>query len=375
MEAQVELWRADRFPAHLSPLDVFVFRSQLDSVFRSDADPPTVLFTPQRPPHGPGRPGILLRVHPAPEEQTADWAGAESRSRVRIFTSRFFMRHTGCSGSAARALSGLCSRSTWTGWCWEPAAGRASAGPEPSRSPAGCWSSVARDSGCWPGKETRCLPRHPLQGEDPGQGAAAAVGAAGFGLQSCHAGPDHRRHGSGSYGLLGLGGHPGSRAALPAAHALRVGLRSLRRRPRVGRSLLTAGRCWARGCPASCRRWSAGWTYAWWTLGAGSGQRSAGRCRDLDSCVLVSKQLILRLGLFNHEWVKLSRPGGSAESGWCRCWWWNRHQSLDLQNQNRQNQNLQQNITCRTRTRLGLISATLWFNMTDGDEILRRPAH
>lgn len=65
--------------------------AHLDSVFQNDTDPPTVLFTPQRR-QGPGRPGILLRVHPTTEEETA---GCGAGGRVRVFTSRLFMRHHG----------------------------------------------------------------------------------------------------------------------------------------------------------------------------------------------------------------------------------------------------------------------------------------
>ncbi|TMS23327.1 Peroxisome assembly factor 2 [Larimichthys crocea] len=69
------------------------------------------------------------------------------------------------------------------------------------------------------------------------------------------------------------------------------------------------------------------------------GQRGA--AVDLDSCVLVSKQLILRLGLFNHEWVKLSRPSGVCRERLVSVLVVEPTPSLDLQNQNLQNQNLQ----------------------------------
>lgn len=88
MAAQVELCCLESFPSHLNPLDVLILKCHLDSVFQNDTDPPTVLFTPQR------SPGILLRVHPTTEEETAGCRD-ESRSRVRLFTSRLFMRHHG----------------------------------------------------------------------------------------------------------------------------------------------------------------------------------------------------------------------------------------------------------------------------------------
>lgn len=92
-----------------------------------------------------------------------------------------------------------------------------------------------------------------------------------------------------------------------------------------------------------------------------------GAAVDMDSCVFVSKRLLLRLGLFNQEWVRLSRPGGSSRGptgetdsrgGACR----ERPVfvvvvdltlSPELQNQED----------------IGYISATLWFNLTEGDVI------
>lgn len=98
MAVQVELCSLESFPAHLSLLDVLVSKSHLGSVFQNDSDPPTVLFTPQRPP-GCRKPGILLRVHAASEEDPAGCGGRDSPradtgtgGRVRLLTSRFFLR-------------------------------------------------------------------------------------------------------------------------------------------------------------------------------------------------------------------------------------------------------------------------------------------
>lgn len=105
----MDLCCLESFPSHLSPLDVLMHRSQLDSVFQNDADPPTVLFVPQRP-HSCGSPGILLCVHPTTEEETAGSPGADAESctRVRLYTSRFFLRHHGLqrlgSSGTVRAL-------------------------------------------------------------------------------------------------------------------------------------------------------------------------------------------------------------------------------------------------------------------------------
>lgn len=87
MAAPAELCCLERFPAHLGPLDVLLSASRFPSLFQDDKDPPTVLFRPQRP-HGSAIPTLLLRVHSTAEDGTT----VKSRSRVRLYTSRFFMR-------------------------------------------------------------------------------------------------------------------------------------------------------------------------------------------------------------------------------------------------------------------------------------------
>lgn len=166
MAAQIELCCLETFPPHLSPLDVLVSESHLDSLFQNDTDPPTALFTPQRP-QGSGRPGILLRVHPTTEEETA---GCGAGGRVRVFTSRLFMRHHGLQrlGRAGtiralepvgldRVVLGARSKQTLR-WA---SAGRFTAGLlELCR--RGEWL-LARQG------DPLLLPWDPLLGEDPGQ--------------------------------------------------------------------------------------------------------------------------------------------------------------------------------------------------------------
>lgn len=110
MEVQVCLCCLESFPAHLNPLEVLVLKSQLDSVFRGDTDSPTLLFSPQR--HsGSSKPGILLRVHPATEDETAGSPRTDTESRVKLFASRFFLRHYGLqrlSGGTVRPLRPVC---------------------------------------------------------------------------------------------------------------------------------------------------------------------------------------------------------------------------------------------------------------------------
>lgn len=169
MAAQVELCCLESFPPHLSPLDVLILKSHLDSVFQYNTDPPTILFTPQRPP------GILLRVHPTTEEETAGCGTGkpprdESGSRVRLFTSRLFMRHHGFqrlgSTGTVRALEpvsldrvvlGARSRQSLR---WASAGRFCSGLLELCR--RGQWL-LARQG------DPLLLPRHLLLGEDPGQ--------------------------------------------------------------------------------------------------------------------------------------------------------------------------------------------------------------
>lgn len=174
MAVQVELCCLESFPSHLSPLGVLILKSHLDSVFQNDTDPPTVLFTPQRP-QGCGRPGILLRVHPTTEEETAGYGGgnsprAESGSRVRLFTSRLFMRHHGFqrlgSAGTVRALEPVSLDRVVLGARSKQSLRWASAGRFTSGLLELCRTEqwlLARQG------DPLLLPRHPLLGEDPGQ--------------------------------------------------------------------------------------------------------------------------------------------------------------------------------------------------------------
>lgn len=76
---------------------------------------------------------------------------------------------------------------------------------------------------------------------------------------------------------------------------------------------------------------------------------------DEDNSVFVSKQLLLQLGLFNHEWVKLWRSGGLIQ----------RLVSVIVvdQIQSPEPQKHQED---------GFISSTLWFNMTGGEQVPRK---
>ncbi|KAK1886977.1 Peroxisome assembly factor 2 [Dissostichus eleginoides] len=340
MALQVELCCLETFPSHLSPLDVLIFQSHLDSIFQNNSDTPTVLFTPQ-PPQGSCKPGILLRLHPTTEEETAGSPRPEFKTRVRLFTSRLFLQHHGLqrAGSTGtiramepvslnRVVLGARSRQTllWAG------GERFSEGLLELCSPGQCL--LARQG------DPLLLPPIHL-GEDPGE------------LME----------------LLVLECSPVTQGRITAdtsltAQTVRVGLRSLRRRPR--RWSLSPGQQEAAGLGVFGRPAGAGVQAGRPCCGHSAmagGQRSAGgRCGCGQLCVC-EQTLLLRLGLFNQEWVKLSRLGGSCRTtdmrgGVCR----QRLVSVlvldssltpDLQNQEE----------------VGFISATLWFNMTEGDVI------
>lgn len=84
-------------------------------------------------------------------------------------------------------------------------------------------------------------------------------------------------------------------------------------------------------------------------------QRHLGVDVDVDSHVFVSRQLLLQLGLFNHEWVRLWRSGGST------------HRLVSVlvldQIQSPEAQKAQEDA---------FISPTLWFNMTQGEPVPER---
>ncbi|XP_061888682.1 peroxisomal ATPase PEX6 isoform X2 [Entelurus aequoreus] len=95
MAAQVELLCLASFPPDVSPLDVLLSKSQLSSFFHDDQDPPTLLFTPRRP--APSRtPAILVRVQALSEKEATGSGGSHvPQGRVRLFASGFFLRRHG----------------------------------------------------------------------------------------------------------------------------------------------------------------------------------------------------------------------------------------------------------------------------------------
>uniref|UniRef100_A0A3Q3K0K2 Peroxisomal ATPase PEX6 n=1 Tax=Monopterus albus TaxID=43700 RepID=A0A3Q3K0K2_MONAL len=295
MATQAELCCLESFPSHLSPLDVLMLESHLDSVFQKATVPPTVLFSPQRS-QGSGRPGILLRVHPTTEEEMAGWGETNSRRadtesvRLRhgLFTRNNLLLILQCMSQLLDLLVLECSPVTQ---------GRITA--DTSLVLTDCWDPVDP-----PGAPPPCQPLRLCVSDFAHFADSLAGGRALL---------DNRK-------LLG----PGLSGILQALEC-RVDVRVV-----------------------DTQRW----------LGV-TGQQGA--AVDVDSCVFVSKQLLLRLGLFNQEWVRLSRPGGSSRpptdaGGVCR----ERLVSVVV---------VVLSPDPQSHDEVGFISATLWFNLTDADVI------
>ncbi|KAF7659185.1 hypothetical protein LDENG_00001600 [Lucifuga dentata] len=382
MAVQVCLCCLDSFPAHLNPLEVLVLKSQLDSVFHSVTDSPTLLFSPQRP-SGSGKAGILLRVHPTTEEETAGCGeensprnDTESRTRIRLFTSRFFLRHHGLqrlSIGTVRRLEPVCLDRVVLG-----ARSRQSLR----------WAGAERFSGallalCGPGQwllarqgDPLFLPRNLLLGEEPGQLQLLELL-----VLECSPVTQGRITADTSLLLTDCWDScepPGGAAAAPPARPLAtlfvsdfahyadgLGRSSslLDNRKLLGSGfsgVLQALECRVDVRVVDVQRWA-----------GVKGQKEA--AVDVDSCIFVSKQLLLKLGLFNHEWVMLSRPSGSCrppppcqEDGAA---------PMGVRGASRVRPasvvvvDLMPGSDLEFGEDVGLISATLWFNLSEGEAL------
>ncbi|KAM7419957.1 hypothetical protein PAMA_016861 [Pampus argenteus] len=308
MAVQVELYSVESFPSHLSPLDVLVSKSHLGSVFQNEHDPPTVLFTPRRP-HGCGKPGILLRVHPVSEEDPPGCGGGDSPladtepgGRVRLLTSRLFMR-----------LHGLQQfGSIGTVQALEPVSlDRVVFGARSRQSLR--WAAAEQFTGgllelCRPGQWLLARQGDPLL--LPGQQQLDLL------VLDCSPVTQGRITADTSVVLTDCCDWSEPAGVTPPCRPLKLcasdfahyadglggGQSLLDNRKLLGSGfsgVLQALECRVDVRVVDTRRWL-----------RVRGQQHSGV--DVDSCVFVSKQLLLRLGLFNHEWVKLSRPGGAS---------------------------------------------------------------
>ncbi|KAM9819837.1 peroxisomal ATPase PEX6 [Syngnathus typhle] len=115
MAAQVQLLRLEPFPEHASPLDVLGTEWQLRSLFRDHAGPPTVLFTPRRPASSPRQPALLLRLLALSGEEAAAGFGRAAvvsspppppgPGSVRLFASGLFLRLRGFPTAGTRGIA------------------------------------------------------------------------------------------------------------------------------------------------------------------------------------------------------------------------------------------------------------------------------
>lgn len=171
MALEVKLCCLEEFPSHLSPLEALLLPTHLESVFQNATDPPTVLFMAQQPQLR-GRTGILLRVHATTEEEVSGCGGASlpagsGEPVLRLFTSRFFLRHHRLKGtgfirpmepvSLDRVVLGARSKQSL---CWAGAKQFSAGLTELCQ--RGEWL-LSRQG------DPLLLPQHPLLGEDPVQ--------------------------------------------------------------------------------------------------------------------------------------------------------------------------------------------------------------
>lgn len=101
---------------------------------------------------------------------------------------------------------------------------------------------------------------------------------------------------------------------------------------------------------------------AWWAGPGVDGQFAEPESHmvvDADSCVFVSRQLLLRLGLFSSEWVRVWWPAGPSQE---------RLVQVQVLDQEVLDQETMASPEGQKEQEVGLITRTLWFNMTDGDQ-------
>ncbi|CAB1422511.1 unnamed protein product [Pleuronectes platessa] len=374
MAAPVQVCCVDTLPPHLSPLDALMFESHLDALFHSDTEPPTVLFSPQRP-QGCGRSGILLRVHPLTEQDTAGCGdrhvpGAESRSGVRLFVSRFFLRHhglqrLGCSGtvralepvSLDRVVLGARSRESlrWAG------GEHFTAGLLELCRPGQCL--LARQG------DPLLLPRPPLPetpGEEPGQQPLLDLM-----VLACSPVSQGRITADTSLVLTDCWDSVDPPGAPPPCRPLSLSFSDFAHYADSlggGRSLLDSRKLLGSEFSDILRALECRVDVLVVDVSRWTGVRGhQGAVVDVDNCVFVSKQLLLRLGLFNHEWVELSKAGGSSRP---------QPGQVDVRGEAGRERlvsvvvvDLTESPDLQNQDEVGFISACLWFNLTGGEVI------
>uniref|UniRef100_A0A8C7HU47 Peroxisomal ATPase PEX6 n=1 Tax=Oncorhynchus kisutch TaxID=8019 RepID=A0A8C7HU47_ONCKI len=93
MAAQVELSCLDTFPTHLNPLHVLVIKSQFRYAFPSCNEPTSTLLFTSRKLQTLGKTAVLLCAHST--EETSGWGSDGNDTTLKLYTSKIFLKHYG----------------------------------------------------------------------------------------------------------------------------------------------------------------------------------------------------------------------------------------------------------------------------------------
>ncbi|CAB1344770.1 unnamed protein product [Coregonus sp. 'balchen'] len=106
MAAQVELSCLDTFPTHLNPLHVLVFKSQFRYAFPSCNEPTSTLLFTSRIRQTLGKTGVLLCAH-STDEETPGCAADGNNTTLKLYTSKLFLKHYGLQDDIRGAVRSL----------------------------------------------------------------------------------------------------------------------------------------------------------------------------------------------------------------------------------------------------------------------------
>ncbi|XP_056136218.1 peroxisomal ATPase PEX6 [Lampris incognitus] len=359
MAEQVELSRLDKFPTHLSPLDVLISRSRFNSVFQNHTEnTSTLIFTPQRH-HGPGKPGLLVCVHRMEEEEEEE----DSNKPLKLFTSVFFLQHYGLQNRSRGSVRSL-----------EPVSLTRVVLGARSR---GCfkWASSDRFSAgllllaSCPGRRLLVREGDPLllphQGAPPAEDVAQGVGRGqDVDLEVLECSPVIQGVITANTAVVVTDSSGSMDRTVAATSSSSKAVTELF----FSDFAHYAGGLGGAGSLLAHSR----------LLGSGfSGFLQALECRlevrvvqcpgvrdvDRDSAVFVSRQLLLRLGMFDREWVVLSGDGPAATPRGQTNGWRKVHLAAVVVS------DFKHSTEPEVQDDVGFISGTHWFNLTQGEAV------
>ncbi|CAN9510674.1 unnamed protein product [Ophioblennius macclurei] len=330
MAVPVELCLLENFPSTMNQMDVLMLKCHWNLIFKTPDEPPTLLFTPS----GSGRAAVLLRVHPLAAEEAAGCGADEpgSAARVRLFASRLLARHHGASSKGTvRALQPVDLQRVVVG------------------SRGGAEQPV---SGllqfCGPGRWLLGRQGEPLLlGGDPGQELL---------VLECSPVTQGRITADTSLVLTDCSDCANPPALPPLCRLLRLCVSDFAQDlDGLGRgcSLLDGGRggslqrvdCRVEVRVVDARRWSGGLRE---------------EAVDVDNCVFMSKLLLLKLGLFDREWVRLGGPSEACKGSTAQ---------VDVKERPASIRMVDLGPELEVHDDAAFISNTLWFNLTEGEMI------